>query len=225
VTASLVRFVPGFALFALSFLDAGVALAGDEAPTARYRVTFQRTWSSETHPEDFPLLAHFSSVIGASHDARFALFAEGATATPGIEKLCEEGKRQPLDAEIRAAIAAGTAGALVETPDPIRSAPGEATAELEVDAAHPLVSIAAMIAPSPDWCAVAAGVSLVEGGRFVERKTVALYAWDAGTDSATAYRALDADTQPRGPVRPSDSPYFVRNGAPTPVGQVTFARQ
>jgi hypothetical protein len=203
-------------------LAAPAAQAGD---TARYQVRFERTWSSNTHPADFPLLAHFSPVIGATHGDGFELFAVGGTATPGIEKLCEEGKHQPLDQEIRSAVASGSAGTLIETPDPIRNVPGSAEAVFEIDADHPKVSIAAMIAPSPDWCAVATDVALAENGGFVAEKTVVLYAWDAGTDSATSYRALDADMQPRGPMRPSDSAYFVRDGSPVPVGRVIFVKQ
>ena len=201
-----------------------MAMATSDMQPARYRVSFDRTWSSDTHPADFPLLAHFSPVIGVTHRASYDLFAEGAVATPGLEKLCEEGKHQPLDGEIRAAIARGDAGALIETSDPIRDVPASATSEFEVDAAHGWVSIAAMIAPSPDWCAVAADVSLLENGRFVDQKSVELVAWDAGTDAATSYRALDADMQPRGPVQPSDSKYFVAGGHSKPVGRVTFTR-
>ena len=210
--------------FTASLISAPVFAAdtsmGDGA--ARYEVTFERGWSVEKFPEDFPLLAHFSPVIGATHAAGKGPFAIGATATDGFEKLCEEGKHQPLDGEIRAAIKAGTVGALIETMDPIRDEHGKAVASFQADVAHPYVSIAAMIAPSPDWCAVAADVMLVEGGRFVDSRSVPLRAWDVGTDSATSYRALDADMQPRGKVAPSDAPYFAGDAAK--VGRVTFTR-
>lgn len=207
-----------------TLLCAGAAYA-EPMPT-RYQVTFERTWSSKTHPKDFPLLAHFSPVIGVTHDARYHPFTAGGKASDGLEKLCEEGKHQPLDAEIRAAIDKGTAGVLIETPDPIRDVPGKAVATFAIDRAHPMVSIAAMVAPSPDWCAVAADVMLMEGGQWAARKTVTLYAWDAGTDSGTTYRAFDSDTQPRGTIQLSDAPYFVKkDGQRNPVGQVTFIRQ
>jgi hypothetical protein len=213
-------------VLALALLGAPAAHAGDMdmtmGKTARYRVEFERTWSSESHPQDFPLLAHFSPVIGVTHDSGFELFRKGGSATPGLEKLCEEGKHQPLDSEIRGAISSGRAGALIETSDPLRSVPQTAAVEFEIDAMHPMVSIAAMIAPSPDWCAVAADVTLVEDGRFVDSRSVPLRAWDVGTDSAASYRALDADMQPRGPVAPSDSPYFAGDSAK--VGRVTFTR-
>jgi hypothetical protein len=203
----------------------GAAQATSAETPVRYQVTFERTWSAETHPQDFPLLAHFSPVIGATHNGSYEIFPNGKLATAGLEKLCEEGKHQPLDAEIRAAVQKGAAGALIETPDPLRSAPEKAMATFEIDAAHPMVSIAAMIAPSPDWCAVAAGVSLQKNGQWVAEKTVALEAWDAGTDSATSYRALDDDTQPRSPIQLNDSPYFMQTGKRVPVGSVTFVRQ
>jgi len=218
------------ALLTLTFAATAAApflpgLAAAEGMATTYRVTFERTWSDQTHPEDFPLLAHFSPVIGVTHGAGYELFADGGTATPGIEKLCEEGKHQPLDAELRTAMGAGRIGTMIETMEPIRKVPGSAEARFEIDAAHPKVTIAAMIAPSPDWCAVAADVELMENGQFVAQKTVELYPWDAGTDSATSYRALDADMQPRGKTMPNASPYFVRDGAPTPVGRVTFVRE
>jgi len=212
-------------LFPCLLSACALASAAGAEPAARYQVTFERTWSSETHPQDFPLLAHFSPVIGVTHGPGFSLFARGASATAGLEKLCEEGKHQPLDAELRSAIEQGGAGALIETTDPLRSVPGVATATFEVDGAHPLVDIGAMIAPSPDWCAVAADVDLREGDGWVAEKTVTLYAWDVGTDSATSYRAFDQDSQPRGAVQPSDSMYFVKGGAPTPVGSVRFVKQ
>jgi hypothetical protein len=208
-----------------TLLCVGAAQAASAESPVRYQVSFERTWSAETHPQDFPLLAHFSPVIGLTHNGKYAPFAVGATASSGLERLCEEGKHQPLDGEIRAAIAAGSAGALIETLEPLRSVPGTAMATFEIDASHPRVSIAAMIAPSPDWCAVAADVSLQENGQWLERKTVALEAWDVGTDSATSYRALDDDTQPRGEIMQSNSAYFVNGGKPVPVGTLTFVRQ
>jgi hypothetical protein len=212
----------------IATLGAGLAAsagAAGAAQPARYKVVFERTWSSQTHPQDFPLLAHFSPVIGVTHNASYDPFRAGGTPSAGIEKLCEEGKHQPLDAEIKAAIASGAAGALIETPDPLRSVPGKAEATFSIDEKHPMVSIAAMIAPSPDWCAIAADVVLLENGQWVAEKSVILEAWDVGTDSATSYRALDSDTQPRGKIQQSDLPYFVKDGKRVPVGKVTFTRQ
>jgi hypothetical protein len=213
------------AAFAATVFACGNAFAEPPMP-AHYQVSFERTWSSKTHPKDFPILAHFSPVIGVTHGEGYSPFHEGGTASPGLKRLCEEGTHQPLDDEIRAAIAAKTAGALIETPDPIRDVPAKAVASFEIDPAHPMVSIAAMIAPSPDWCAMTADVMLLENGQWVANKTVTLYAWDAGTDSGTSYRAFDKETEPRGTIQLSDAPYFLKKDKTRiPVGQVTFVRQ
>ena len=216
---------PIAAALSTALLGTAAAPAATAADTARYEVRFERTWSSSTHPADFPLLAHFSPVIGVTHNGGYAPFAAGGQATPGLEALCETGKHQPLDAEIRAAIQQGDAGALIETPDPLRQVPQTATTTFAIDAAHPMVSIGAMIAPSPDWCALAADVQLYEDGAWVAQKTVVLEAWDVGTDSAASYRAFDADMQPRGKMTESESPYFVKQGKRMPVGTLTFVRQ
>jgi len=198
--------------------------SGDMVTTARYRVDFERTWSSDTHQADFPLLAHFSPVIGVTQAQGYELIQSGQVASAGLEKLCEEGKHQPLDAEIASAKASGEVGTLIETSDPLRSVPETAMAEFEVDTEHPTVTIAAMIAPSPDWCAVAVDVALVKDRKFADRVSADLIAWDMGTDSATSYRALDSDTQPREAIEMSHSPYFQKDGAANPVGKVTFTR-
>ncbi|MBP1152250.1 spondin domain-containing protein [Methylocaldum sp. RMAD-M] len=217
------RWISGTAL-AAAVLSCSAAHA--EPAPARYQVSFERTWSSKTHPKDFPLLAHFSPVIGVTHNADYSPFKAGGTASPGVEHLCEEGKHQPLDDEIRSAIAAGAAGVLIETPDPIRDVPGKAVANFEINPSHPMVSIGAMIAPSPDWCGFAADVMLMENGQWVGKKSVTLYAWDTGTDSGTSYRAFDSDAEPRGTVQLSDAAYFLKkDGKRNPVGQVTFVRQ
>ena len=72
-----------------SLLCLGAAQAASAQDGARYQVTFERTWSAETHPKDFPLLAHFSPVIGQTHAPGQALFQDGGTPTPGLERLCE----------------------------------------------------------------------------------------------------------------------------------------
>lgn len=206
---------------ALLALAAAPALADS---SARYTVTFNGTWSAETHPLEYPSGAHFSGLVGATHNGEYRIFAEGGTATPGLEALSERGAHNPLDDEIRAAIAAGKAGALFEGAA-IFGPPGQAMAEFEIDERFPMVSLAAMIAPSPDWFAGIADVSLMENGEWVGEKTVTLYAWDAGTDDGVTYKAPDAEPMPHGMVSPNGSAHFAMDGQPVAVATVTFTRQ
>jgi hypothetical protein len=194
-----------------------------------YEVTFEPMWTSATHPLEYPkstLLSapHFSGLIGASHADGYALFAPGALPTPGLERLSEEGKHAPLDAEIQAAIAAGKAGSLFES-DPIKDLSMPASATVTVSDAFPMVSVVAMIAPSPDWFAGAAGVRLIEGGKPVASKQVTVFAHDSGGDDGTTYTAADADTMPKQATRLLDSPHFLQAGKRVPVGTLSFRRK
>ena len=191
---------------------------------ADYEITVTGLWTAERFPLHYPKAGvltgpHFSGVIGASHNGGFDLFRAGALPTPGLERLSEEGKHSPLDAEIRTAIAAGAAGALFES-DPIKDFGKSVTSRVRVTSAFPQVSAVAMIAPSPDWFAGVAGVSLVEGGAFVAEKTVDLYAYDAGGDAGETYAAADQDLKPKqGTVAASP-----RHFGGKPVARVTFRK-
>jgi len=190
---------------------------------ARYRVTFDATWSAETHPLMIPGRPHFSSLIGGTHSDRVAFWEPGGLASPGIEAMSEQGSTSPLDAEIQAAIAASTAEGLIQGAGIGRS-PDSTSVEFRIGPEHPLVTLVTMLAPSPDWFAGVHGLSLLEDGQWVEEKTVLLEAYDAGTDSGGTYRAADADTVPRMPIRRIEEAPLAPNGNVTPVGTFTFVR-
>jgi len=198
------------------------APAADSA--ADYEITVTGLWTAERFPLDYPkagLLTgpHFSGVIGASHNGGFDLFRAGGQPTPGLERLSEEGKHSPLDAEIRTAIAAGAAGALFES-DPIKDFGKSVTSRVHVTSAFSQVSAVAMIAPSPDWFAGVSGVSLMVDGTFVAEKTVDLYAYDSGGDAGATYEAGDKDTNPKQATMIASSKHF---GA-RPVARITFRK-
>jgi hypothetical protein len=193
------------------------------AATARYRVAFDSTWRAETHPDDFPTNPHFSPLIGGTHSSRVRFWSAGGTASAGIEAMAEEGRTSPLDAEIQAAIGAGTAFSLIRGGSISRSS-GSASAEFEIGRDHPLVSLVSMVAPSPDWFVGTDSLSLVEGGDWVAERVVTLYPWDAGTDSGATYTAPDADTQPRQPIRALQGHPVASGGQVAPFGTFTFRR-
>ena len=191
--------------------------------TARYRVTFEATWSAATHPTSFPGNPHFSPLIGGSHSARVVFWQPGGTASTGIEAMAEQGSTSPFDAEIQAAIAGGTAEGLIQGGGISRS-PGTASVEFAIGPEHPLVTLVSMIAPSPDWFVGVQGMSLLEGGDWVAEKTVSLEPWDAGTDGGHTYKSPDADTMPREPIRRIEDPPLGPGGSAAPVGTFTFVR-
>lgn len=199
-----------------------------QAGPAKYRIELTPLWTKANFPFEYPDTSlihkpHFSGLIGTAHNAGYHIFAEGQMPTPGLERLSEMGKHDPLDAEIKAAIGAGNAVALTES-DPLKDFSQTATAEVMVDDAHPMVSIVAMIAPSPDWFTGVSDVNLMENGAWVSSKTVDANAWDSGGDDGTTYLADDKDANPKKPTSLNKSPHFMKDGQMMPVARITFTR-
>jgi hypothetical protein len=198
------------------------------AGTAEYTIVLRSTWTASNHPYEYPTAGaltgpHFSGLIGASHDASFMLFTEGSTPTAGLENLSEQGKHSPLDAELREAAGRGSVGVLFES-GPLRDFGDSLVATVRVDEAHPLVSLVAMIAPSPDWFTGVANVNLWQNGGWVATRTLTLNAYDSGGDDGATYKAPDLDANPKKPTMLARTPHFVMNGQPVPVATVTIRK-
>ena len=200
--------------------DFGVTVAGGTTPAATYRVVFTATWSSSTHPADFPGGAHFSSLIGSVHNDGAGFWAVGDTASPGIEVMAETGGTSTLAGEIESA-GSGRVFAVVRGPG--TGSPGHGTIdEITVREDFPLLTLVTMIAPSPDWFAGVAGLSLQDaGGNWVDELEVVLDPYDAGTDSGTTYRSADANTSPKQAIANIRG---VHPFSDAPVGTFTFTR-
>jgi len=169
------------------------------AGPAEYTVIVKSTWTKTTHPFEYPSGARFSGMIGASHNAKYSIFAVGRRPTPGLERLSEEGKHSPLDTEIRTAIDQGNALALFESGG-LKNFKDSMVATVRVDHTHPLVDVVNMIQPSPDWFTGATNVNLAENGGWVARRTLTLPAYDSGGDDGKTYQAPDRDTNPKKPT-------------------------
>ena len=197
--------------------------------SAEYTIVVKSSWTAARFPLEYPEAGaftgpHFSGLIGASHTPSYAVFTVGSRPTPGLEKLSEEGKHTPLDAEIRAAIQSGAAAALVES-GALRDFKDSLVATVRVDASHPLVSFVAMIAPSPDWFTGVANVNLRENGEWVASRTLDLWAYDSGGDDGTTYKAADQDNNPKKPTMQNRDRHFAPGGTTLPVGSVTITRK
>ncbi len=149
------------------------------AATARHRVTFQSTGSRDTHPEDWPADAHYSGLIGGTHNALVAFWQDGLLATPGIQAMAEQGRKSPLDQEVLEAIAAGTAQHVLSG-DALSDSPGTVTLDFEIGVDCPRVTPVTMVAPSPDWFVGVNGMSLLEDGQWAAEPRVVLFLYDAG---------------------------------------------
>ncbi len=209
-------------ILALVLAAAAPRAAGDPAtsPTAQYRVTFQATWSSQSHPQNFPSGPHFSGLIGGTHDGSVSFWTPGGLASPGIEMMSELGSKSPLNTEIQSAITAGQAGQIISGGG-IGLSPGSVQVTFTASQQFPLVTLVSMIAPSPDWFVGVAGLQLAPDGEWVEQLVVPLAGWDAGTDDGATYLAADNEPFPHHAIALiAGGP--AGNGAP--FGTFTFQR-
>lgn len=188
-----------------------------------YRLTFNATWSEETHPEDFPPNPHFSGLIGASHNNEITFWREGEIATPGIKNMAETGSKNPLNIEIGNAILNGTAFFLISG-NGLNPSPGSIDLIFEVNEEYPLVTVVTMIAPSPDWFVGVNSVNLYENGSFIDEKTVTLYGYDAGTDSGNTYTSPDESTNPPIPIFKITAYPFIYEEDLIPLGTFEFKK-
>jgi hypothetical protein len=208
---------------ASSAAPAAVKPAAPAGP-AEYTVIIKSTWTKATHPFEYPSDAHFSGMIGASHNAKYSIFAIGRRPTRGLERLSEEGKHSPLNDEIKQAIDQGNALELFESGG-LKNWQDSMVATVRVDPAHPLVDVVNMVAPSPDWFTGATNVNLMENGSWVARRTLTLPAYDSGGDNGTTYKAADRDANPKKPTTRAATRHFVIGGKVKPVATVTFVRK
>lgn len=193
-------------------------------PVAVYEVTFNSTWSQQTHPEDFPVgSAHFSGLVGAAHNASSNFWKKGKIASSGIEVMAETGGKSALINEINTQIDSGHAKAVLSGGGISRS-PGEVSITFEMTQQYPLVTLVSMIAPSPDWFVGVSGLSLIADGQWVDTLEVPLFAYDAGTDSGERYTSSNSDTQPKAAIQRFETAPFLVNGTVTPLGTFTFKR-
>jgi hypothetical protein len=185
-------------------------------------VTFQATWTAATHPVDFPSSAHFSPLIGGTHNASVAFWREGSPATDGIRDMAERGLTRRLSDELNAAIAVRTGESVIMGAG--IPSPGSVSTEFEISQTHPLVTLVTMIAPSPDWFVGVSGLALFDGGRWADERRIELVPWDAGTDSGVTFTSPDLATTPRRPVAPIVTAPLSPGGQVRPLGTFTFSR-
>ncbi len=171
---------------------------------AEYTITFTSNWSQAAHPHSsgsLPAGAHWSRLVGATHNDQGFFLQMGELATQGIENIAETGNNTVFFEEVDDAISAGWADQSINGPDLDTSLGQMQIQDLVVSEEYPLLTLASMIAPSPDWIIAVSGLSLVdEQGEWLDQIEVDLYAYDAGTDSGPDYTSPNMDTDPAEPI-------------------------
>jgi len=161
-----------------------------------YEVELVGTWSSATHPTDFPSNAHFSPMIGLSHLESLEVLAEGLSASKGVQSMAETGNTDLLEKEFDKFH--NQTYSLDKMIGEGFVSPGKSKiVQIGVERGRHVVSVFSMIAPSPDWF-VAASVNLIDpkDGKFYDEVSVNAIAYDAGTDGGLTFTSENLASVP-----------------------------
>ena len=139
-------------------------LLSTQASSATYQVTFTGTWNDSNVSSGYPPGAHFSPLVGATHNSAGAFWRPGNLASRGVENVAETGNVATLISELIQAQQNGSSGDIIQASG-LNDLPKSTTVEFEVSQERPLVSLISMIAPSPDWFVGVYNIPLLESGR------------------------------------------------------------
>jgi Spondin_N/Secretion system C-terminal sorting domain len=168
--------------------------------TATYDFTFTSVWNSNHHGT-LPGSAHWSDLVGATHNSDVTFLEMGGMATPGIELVAEAGSNGVFNAEVNSAIGSGYADRwLQRSVDPFAAIASATLSDIVVSEDFPLLTLVSMIAPSPDWIIAVNSLNLWDSNSntWKESFTVDLYPYDAGTEDGFGYSGNNLPTNPRG---------------------------
>ena len=187
--------------------------------SATYKMTFEGLWTADDITDSrLPGSAHFTQVIGATHNSSTTLWRPGGTASQGIENVAELGSTSALRTEINSnpnAIEIIAAGSSFISPR------GTVSDTFTSTTSHPLVSVLSMIAPTPDWFVGVSSLSLYDNG-WRSRVQVDLYPYDAGTEDGGGWSLGNPATNPQGVITSIRNKEKFNNN---PLGRLTFELQ
>lgn len=167
---------------------------------ATYEVRFIFDWNSTDFPNEYPSSAHFSPLVGWVHEKDHSYFKEGELASSGIEQMAETGSTTTLVNELEALIDQNE-GLATYTGSGLNSGVGTISIDIEVNRDFPAVSLASMLAPSPDWFVACVSVNLLdEDNEFVLEKTLVGHVYDAGTEDGCGFSLNNPETMPQIPI-------------------------
>jgi hypothetical protein len=172
---------------------------------AKYRVTFNFKWNAQDFPTDYPSNAHFSKLIGWSHKPSSEFFKVGSIASEGIKNMAEVGSTEKLTDEFTTKIEANE-GLKNIIGNGLGSGVGELSVTLDVNEKFSSITLATMLAPSPDWYVAIINQNLLENGEFIDEKTVDALTYDAGTDSGENFTSSNAPIVPKVPISVINTP-------------------
>ncbi|MBT8308968.1 MAG: T9SS type A sorting domain-containing protein [Flavobacteriaceae bacterium] len=188
---------------------------------AIYDITVNTIWTVDQHTS-VPGDAHWSNLIGATHNTANEFFSIGTLATLGIKNVAEFGSNTEFTNEINDAIDAIPKRADQKLQDGFSPNEGHEDvailSDITVSENFSLITLVSMVAPSPDWFIAINSLELRSGNPAINNGwkddfTMDVFAYDAGTDDGYDYGSSNNASSPFVPVS------LITLGVPAPPNQ------
>jgi Spondin_N len=191
---------------------------------AAYSVEVTGKWAMPDFP--VPVSAHFTNFVGMVHNEKGILWKPGMFATQGIENVAEAGTVTSILSEVDSAIYNKKALSLIIFTPPAPA--GSKRIAISCNNKFSMVSMASMVAPSPDWFIGLSGFNLYKNNQWIADTTVQLYVYDAGTEDGDVFGYNNPGTNPQQPINLLDAAKatVLANGSNSlkPIATVRFTR-
>lgn len=177
--------------------SAGTAYRMIQPMTATYRVTFTGAFTTDALAAGVgvPGGAHFTTLIGSVHNQGVVFWERGGTASAGTEVMAETGRTGALGSEV---VAAGQDSSSIIQQTLAGGGTSTVNFEVVVSGEHASVTVASMLAPSPDWFVGVSGLPLLGAdGHWVHQVKVDLFPYDAGTENGERFSLNNDATTPQ----------------------------
>lgn len=151
-----------------------------------YKLTFTSNWNAQQFPTNFPQTAHFSGLIGLTHNDQITIFQRSELASQGIIQMAETGNKSQLSAEINTHIQNANSDKVLDGSG-IPAGSDMATLTFSANTTFSHLSITSMVAPSPDWFVGINSLDLYENDQWKDNIVINLKVYDAGSDDGARF--------------------------------------
>ena len=182
----------------LSIFVSFISFALFSQSVATYDINFQSTWTASEH-SSIPNNAHWSNLVGATHNTANEFVQIGENATLGIKDIAEFGSNGAFENEVNSAITDNKADQWLQQGFAPFAAISSATlVDVEITEDYPLLTLVSMVAPSPDWFIAINSLNLrnIDNDGWLDTFSVDVFVYDAGTDSGTNYGSANNANTP-----------------------------
>lgn len=192
---------------------------------ASYKVTVSLKWQMP----DFtvPVNAHITLLAGMVHAADTFMWKPGTKATPGLEAVAEVGTVNTIFNEMDDIVSKQKALYKFVMFEPA-GATGSMQTILSATSEYSYVSLASMIAPSPDWFIGIHDVDLHRNNTWVSDTTINMFVYDAGTEDGDVFGYTNPPTAPQQNIQllTSSMATVLANGNTTlaPLATIRFTK-